>query len=138
MAPSRTSEPRRRAVDSTATRPADLPPASRSTSPGLIRSSASTTASRDDGARRPPSPPPAFANRRRYSSTSPSSQTASARAASISLRLRSTCRSRRTTSLSARYWANDRLSRWWADSGVYRRTRLTAMLYVGRKDDVRA
>ena len=32
-------------------------------------------------------------------------------------RCRSSWVSRRTTSLSARYWANDRLSRWWATSG---------------------
>ena len=36
--------------------------------------------------------------------------------------------SSRTTAASAWYWANDRLSRWWASSGRSRRTRLAAML----------
>ena len=52
-------------------------------------------------------------------------------------RSRSVRASSRTTSWSAWYWANDRLSRWRASSGVYARTRLAAMLYVGRNAERR-
>ena len=68
---------------------------------------------------------------------SPYGLSACSRAVARLARTRSRRASRRTTSRSAWYCANDRLSRWWACSLVYVPTRLAAMLYVGRNAERR-
>ena len=112
---SRRSPPRRRVVDSTATRPPDWPPGhDEDVARAHLLQGGQSPPRSSIGAGGPlPRSPGAGPVLLDVAPLAAGPARASARAA----RVRSSWASRRTTSLSARYWANDRLSRWWATSG---------------------